>query len=195
MDLLPAHEIAMAEFNRAVAAIGDDQWAAATPCSDWTVHDLLNHLVSEQLWVPALLGGATIAEVGDRFDGDQLGVDPRRAWAESAVAARVAWVQPGAIERTVHLSFGDTTAAEYGWQMTLDLAVHGWDLSTAVNSRDHRGDPGVVIDPDLAETLLERFEDQVEQWRGSGIFGPPVPVPDHSDAPTRLLALLGRNPR
>ena len=61
--------------------IADDQWANPTPDTEWTVRDLVEHLVGEQLWVPLLLGGATIEEVGDRFDGDNLGDDPKTAWS------------------------------------------------------------------------------------------------------------------
>lgn len=177
----------MAKFDRTVALISDDQWQAPTPCTAWTVRDLLNHLVSEQLWVPLLLDGATIAEVGNRFDGDQLGADPEHAWTEAAGAAREAWTAPGATERIVHLSYHDVPASEYGWQMTLDLAVHGWDLARAIGA-DER------IEPELARTLLPIFEPELEQWQDSGIFAPPVPVPADSDVQDRLLALLGRDP-
>ena len=71
--------------RRATAA---DLWAAPTPCTDWTVRDLVNHLTVEHLWVPPLLEGRTVAEVGDRFDGDVLGDDPAAAWEAAAAASR-----------------------------------------------------------------------------------------------------------
>jgi uncharacterized protein (TIGR03083 family) len=64
---LELHAVAMDEFGLRVGMIREDQWDAPTPCEGWTVRDLVDHLVVEQLWVPALLGGATVAEVGDRF--------------------------------------------------------------------------------------------------------------------------------
>ncbi|MGH3622796.1 MAG: TIGR03086 family metal-binding protein, partial [Sciscionella sp.] len=124
----------MREFDRRVRAVGDADWQRPTPCADWTVRDLVNHLVVEQLWVPALLSGATMDEVGDRFDGDQLGAEPYPAWRSAATAAREAWIEPGVSQRTVHLSFGNAPARDYGWQMTLDLAVHGWDLACAIGA-------------------------------------------------------------
>lgn len=178
----------MAELDRRVRGIRDEQWAAPTPCSEWTVTDLLNHLVAEQLWVPLLLGGATIEEVGDRFDGDQLGTDPKGRWGQAARAARAAWTAPGALQRTVHLSFGDAPAEEYGWQMTLDLAVHGWDLARAIGA-DER------IDPALASALLRCFEPQIARWQGTGLFASPVPLDQDADGQDRLLAMLGRDPR
>ena len=54
-------------FGRLVHRIAADQWGNDTPCSDWDVRALVNHLVNEALWVKPLLDGMTIAEVGDRF--------------------------------------------------------------------------------------------------------------------------------
>ena len=187
MNLLDAHGCALREFDRIAHLVRDDQWDAPTPCADWTVRDLLNHLVSEQLWVPHVLGGATLAEVGDRYDGDVLGADPVAAWETSARAAREAWTAPGATERRVHLSFGESDAEEYGWQMVTDLAVHGWDLAAGI------GAPQPIPD-ELADTVLRVIGPQVPDWQGTGMFAPPVPVPDEAPAADHLVALLGRDP-
>src|SRR5690606_38626638 len=85
-------------FDRHVAAVRAEQWRAPTPCTEWDVRELVYHLVVEQLWVPPLMGGATVAEVGDRFDGDQLGDDPLATWRASRAAADAALAEPGALE-------------------------------------------------------------------------------------------------
>ncbi|MFC4080657.1 TIGR03086 family metal-binding protein [Amycolatopsis samaneae] len=190
MDLLDAHERARRVFDDAVHAVGPGgpAWDAPTPCAAWSVRDLVNHLVNEQLWAPLLLDGATLDEVGDRFDGDVLGDDPVGAWESSSAAAREAWLRPGTPRRTVHVSSGLIPAEEYGWQMTIDLAVHGWDLATAL------GLPNPVPAP-LAQRLLDVARPMVDAWQGLGIFDPPVPVGRAAGAPTRLIALLGRDPR
>ncbi|OLF15089.1 TIGR03086 family metal-binding protein [Actinophytocola xanthii] len=187
MDLLDAHGRAMDVFDRAVHKVGISDWDSPSPCTDWTVKDLVNHVVGEQLWVPELLAGKTMAEVGDKFDGDILNDDPIGTWEAAAAAARAAWVEPGALDRTVRLSFGDTAAREYCWQMTVDLAVHGWDLARALGS-----DPG--IGDELATALLGFVEPQAQAWQGSGMFADPVPVADDADPQTRLVAMLGREP-
>lgn len=187
MDLLDAHGRAMRSFDGVVLQVGTNQWQNQTPCTEWDVRDLLNHLVAEQLWVPHLLAGRTLDEVGDRFDGDVLGSDPIQAWSESATAARSAWTAPGARDREVQVSGGEIAAEEYGWQMTLDLAVHGWDLATAIDAPD-------PIDPDLAQNLLEHVAPEVEQWQDAGIFAPPVEVGADASSSARLVGLLGRDP-
>ncbi|WP_121007633.1 TIGR03086 family metal-binding protein [Saccharothrix australiensis] len=177
----------MTEFDSRVRRVRPDQWQLGTPCQGWSVRDLVNHLVYEQLWAPELLAGCTVEQVGDRFEGDQLGGDPLHAWVLAAAAAREAWISPKALQRPVHLSSGRSTAVEYGWQMTLDLGVHAWDLARAIGDSEQ-------LDPALARTLLEYATEHAEEFRGSGLFGAPVPVPEDAPAQDRLVALLGRKP-
>ncbi len=188
VDLLSAHGSALDVFDAAVRAAGPGDWARGTPCTDWSVRDLVNHLAVEQLWVPHLLAGATLDEVGTRYDGDVLGDDPLSVWEKASAAAREAWLSPGALRRTVHVSFGLVPAEEYGWQMTLDLAVHGWDLATAL------GRPNPVPDV-LAGRLLDVLRPMIDDWQGLGLFDPPVAAGRNAAAPDRLVALLGRRPR
>lgn len=184
MDVLEAHGKALAEFDRRVRTVADDRWSNATPCTDWAVSDLVNHLVSEQLWAPWLLRGATIEEVGDRFDGDQLGDDPKAAWAASSLAAREAWLAAD-LDSMVHVSFGRIETVEYGWQMTLDLTVHAWDLARGIGADEE-------VDREVCAELFSRMAPQVDAWQDAGIFAPPVDVPSDADPQTRLLAIVGR---
>ena len=98
-----------------VAAAGraPADWSGPTPCSDWTVHDLVNHVVGEDRWTRPLVEGRTIADVGDTLDGDLLGDDPvaaARAAAEDALAAVADRLPHGG---KVHLSYGDEDLGEY----------------------------------------------------------------------------------
>src|SRR2546423_12813075 len=106
MDIPAMFRGAVAEFDARVRQIGDHQWQAATPDEDWTVRDLVNHLVGEDLWAPPLLAGSTIAEGGDRFDGAVLGAEPKAAWAAASGAAGRAAGGGGGRGRGVHPAFG-----------------------------------------------------------------------------------------
>ena len=185
-DLLELQRRNARHFDDLVGRVGA-RWSDPTPCTEWDVRALVNHLTVEQLWVPPMLEGATIADIGARFDGDQLGEEPAARWHEAMEAASAAWAQPGALERTVHLSFGDTPASEYLVQMVADLGVHGWDLARALDEPE-------AIDPDTVALVLGAFEGQAEMLAASGMFAPPVPVPDGADDQTRLLCLIGRQP-
>ena len=117
-----------------VEQIGGGQWQAATPDDGWAVRDLVNHVVSEDLWAPPLLAGSTVAEVGDRFDGDVLGTDPKAAWAAAAMRAVRAAGADGAMDRIVHLSFGDFPGRDYTLQLFADHLIHAWDLARAIGA-------------------------------------------------------------
>ena len=187
VDLVPLFSRAVDEFARRVRAVGADQWTAPTPDTEWDVRALVNHLVVEDLWAPPLLAGSTLAEVGDRFDGDQLGGDPAAAWASAASASIAAVAEDGSLDRTVHVSFGDISGREYVSQLTCDHLIHGWDLARATGL-DER------IAPEDIERLRADAQGFGEAMRGPGAFGPPLEAPPGADAQAELLAFLGRQP-
>ncbi len=172
-------------FSDLVAAVKPDQWDAPTPDTEWSVRDLVNHLTSEYLWIPPLLAGKTIEEVGDKFDGDVVGEDPAAAWTAAREAALTAIRALDDPTRTVHLSFGDTPAQTYLQQMLIDIVIHGWDLARGIGADD-------TIPPELLRVTMELFEPQAEDWRSGGSLGPRVPVAADADDQTKLLALSGR---
>src|SRR5687767_4336634 len=124
MELDELYASSLRAFGDRVRQVGPQQWTAPTPCADWDVRALVNHIVYEQRWSVPLFAGATIADVGDQFEGDLLGSDPVNAYADAMKAALEAATETG----TVHLSFGDTPAVEYLRQLLADHLVHGWDL-------------------------------------------------------------------
>jgi uncharacterized protein (TIGR03086 family) len=186
-DVLELHRRALGEFGRRVHAVRPDQWGCPTPCRDWEVRELVNHLVVEQLWVPPLLAGRTVGEVGDAFDGDRLGNDPVAAWDAAADAALRALAEAGALGRTVHLSYADRPAEEYAREMLFDLVVHTWDLARAIEGDEK-------IPADLVEAVYSRIEPEVDSLAASGLFDPPVPVGPDADEQARLIAATGRQP-
>ena len=101
-------------------------WDAPTPCAGWDVRALVRHVVEEEMWAPPLLAGATIAEVGYCFTGDQLGDDPLGEFEQAHTAALTAVDE--APDREVHLSFGDTPRAEYtsSWPRTTSCTPGTW---------------------------------------------------------------------
>lgn len=185
MNALDYYRIGLQEFDKRVHAIADDQWSSSTPCTEWNVRDLVNHIVNEDKWVAPLIAGKTIADVGDGLDGDLLGDDPKGAWDDAREEALSAVEQPDALGRTVHLSFGDTAAEAYIAQLAVDHAIHAWDVARATG-----GDEG--IDTDLVEFAYRELEPQVAAWREAGAFADEVEVPGDADRLTQLLAMTGR---
>jgi uncharacterized protein (TIGR03086 family) len=187
-DLVEMHGRSGRGFAALVAGVGPEQWHDGTPCSEWDVRTLVHHLLYEQRWVPPLLEGQTVEQVGDQFEGDLMGEDAS-SWpgllASSIDEAHALIAKPGSLRRTVHLSFGATPADEYVRQLTADLAVHGWDLARATGQDD-------TIDPEVVALLLSWVEANLELLAGSGMFGSPIEADPGQPDQVRLLRMLGR---
>ena len=172
-------------FGELVRSVGAGQWTDPTPCSEWDVRALVNHVNGETLWVPELFEGRTIAEVGDRLDGDLLGEDPVAAWERSIGPAVEAIAEPGAMTSIVHLSFGDTPGEIYADQLFSDFVIHGWDLARAIGADD-------TLDRTWVETLYASFAPREEELKSYGVFGDMLTAPPDADLQTKLLAIVGR---
>ena len=175
---------ALEHYGKLVHAVRDDQWHEPTPCSEWDVRVLVNHLVYENLWMPPLLEGKTIGDVGDAFEGDLLGEDPEAAWDRSAEDVRRA-VEASPLDRTVHLSYGNASAEHYISELFSDLTIHGWDLARAIGADE-------MIDPESVGILYDKYKPIEDGLKASGLFGPKVEPPPGADKQTQLLAVFGR---
>ncbi len=184
-DQQRAYSRAVADFGTKVHAVGDDQWTNDTPCTEWDVRALVNHVVYENLWVPELIGGRTVAEVGDRFDGDVLEADPFAAWDRSAEAAVAAVAADAAVGRTVDTSGGRVSVTEYVSEIFLDAVIHGWDLARGIGVND-------TIDPAFAEQLYSELAPREAELKSFGVYGDVVEPPVDADTQAKLLAILGR---
>lgn len=186
MDVVELHDRSVEEFLRRVRAV--TRWDGPTPCPLWSVRELVNHLVNEELWTVPMMAGDTVEAVGDRFDGDLLGTEPVVVAERAARAAQAAVVTPVLANRTVHLSFGDHTAQEYARQLAADHLIHSWDLAVATGQ-----DPR--LPPDLVDAVAAWFADRERWYRDGGVIGSRPDREPGDDPQDRLLAAFGRDPR
>jgi uncharacterized protein (TIGR03086 family) len=184
VELLELFQRAQAQFTDRVDAVAPDQWEdEALP--EWTVADLVAHLVTQSLWVGPMLAGEPYLE--GRFPedtSDLLGDDPFTGWESAADDALSAFAEDDALVRTVHLADGPMPAAQYIQQLTADLTVHAWDLAQATG-----GD--AELDGELVTAGLiyaERFPDAEVPER----LDAPLDVTDTAPPQMRLLARYGR---
>jgi uncharacterized protein (TIGR03086 family) len=185
MDIAQLHRTALDNLRGTLAGVSDGQWTAPTPNSDWDVRALVHHVVYGNLWAAELAAGKTIAEVGDRLEGDVLGSDPLAAYDASAQAAADAFDAPGALDAPCAVSYGPVPGSVYAGHRFLDVLLHQWDLAVATGQ-------DTTLAPALVDACVEVLTPQAEAFRAAGAFGPAVDVPDDADAQTRLLALTGR---
>lgn len=155
-----------------------------TPCTEWDLRQLFNHMVYELSWVPDMLASKTIEEVGSKYDGDLIGNDPQAAWDTAAEAARQA-VKQVDLAATVHLSYGDHSAQDYLMDMTSDMLIHGWDVDQSINC-------SLLLPEEVAKAVYEHWLPHKAEIAKSGVFGTPQDVPEDATIATKLLALLGR---
>jgi uncharacterized protein (TIGR03086 family) len=185
MNVRDLHHTALDAFTMRVDQLPAGSWDWATPCADWDVRALLNHVVGENRWIPPLLAGATVAEVGDALNGDLLGDDPVATWHASTGPA-LDTVRGTPLDRTVHLSFGDVPAEEYLWQLTADALIHTWDLARATGQDES-------LPAELVEPCARWFDGVEEAYRAAGLIGPRVEI-DGADPAAALLGRFGRDP-
>ena len=184
-DLQELYRRACLRFGEHVHAIRGDQWAAPTPCTEWDVKALVGHLITEVAWVPPLIGGRSVAEVGDELSGDLTGEDPAASWDRFAPASIDAVAEPGALERTVRLTKRELPASEYANEVFTDLLIHGWDLARAIGADE-------TLDGESVDVVYEAMKPHEEELKTTGVFGPMVVPPEGADRQTLLLAVFGR---
>lgn len=182
-------------LNGVVARIDDGRWDMTMPpefqtrgADRPTLRETINYHAYDDAWVPDMLAGRTMEEAGrERFDGDLLGDDPKRAFAAIVETACAAADELDDLDRTVHCSFGDFTAREYLLQANFFRGLRAHDIAKAIGL-----DP--TLPPELVAALWDQLRPVAEEWRKLGVFGPEVPVPDDAPLQDRLLGLTGRDP-
>jgi uncharacterized protein (TIGR03086 family) len=183
VDWFALQVLAHREFGERIGGIRN--WDAATPDKEWTVRDLVRHVVEEQQWIPALLSGLSIDETRRRID--PLGDDLAAEWRIHSARATEAW-QSAQAGSSVQLSYDTVTVLDYLREQVSDVTIHSWDLARAIDANE-------ALDDALVEAVWTVFEPQKDTLEASGLFDSPVPMPDDAPLQSRLLALTGRDDR
>jgi uncharacterized protein (TIGR03086 family) len=182
-------------LTRAFAATGSslehvtrEQFALPTPCDDWQVRDLIEHIVGAAHFF------ADVAELGHSPEEQEWPAesdgDFAAAFGQYARRAVAAFSAPGAMERAVVLPSGPTTGARAVDVATGEMCVHGWDLAKATGHTP-------AADEGVAEGLLtSEWMALCAQVRDSDTppFAPEVQVSRELPASDRLAGFLGRDP-
>jgi uncharacterized protein (TIGR03086 family) len=176
----------------AVAATGTHHWSAATPCTDYDLRTLLDHLA----WAAVL---AQHAATRTRLDKDWsrpgpppfLEGLPEEDWPQAIEkelrTAAQAWAAPGAWDGDTVMAATPMPAAVVGPMMLAEFAVHGWDVARTVGAR-------YEVPDDLGRVVLTAVEGMAQMGRDGGWYGAEVPVPADAPAFDRALGLAGRDP-
>jgi hypothetical protein len=183
-------------LNHVVSKIKDDKWLMTMPSSFQTrrtdqrptLREIINYHAYDDAWVPDMLAGRTMDEVGkDKFKGDLLGDDPKGNFAALVERACTAARELSDLDRVVHLSFGDFKAREYFWQINMFRGLRAYEIGKVIGA-------DFTMPNDLVQGIWDEISPHAEEWRKIGVFSAVVPVPHGAPLVDRLLGLTGRDP-
>lgn len=168
---------------RLIGEVADDQWEEKTPCTEWSVRDLVGHMIGTTRYFEAC-AGRTDAPAAPGEPAGSIGDDPAATFEEAAAATMAAWTAEGALDGDVTIPAEMPAVAALGVNL-LDTGIHCWDLATAIGA-DHGLTDGQVA-------LIDRWVRKVvtDDVRAGGGFG--QDLDDGGSAGLRsTLAFAGR---
>jgi uncharacterized protein (TIGR03086 family) len=172
IDLLAA---SLSEAEASVRAVRPEQRPDPTPCPDYDVGALVDHLVG---WARSFADRLTGAEGGTDPGSYRAGDDPGAELHEAAASIVASYRSgaPGAAQLPLGMLVGE-------------YAVHGWELSRAIGREPQ-------VDPAAAELALTTLQGMLKpEYRGEGrAFGLEVAVDPSAPAIDRLVGFSGRDP-
>ena len=180
MDVIQSLDQTFTHAGGVISGVSPGQYADKTPCAEWTVRQLLEHMIG----VVDGLGRAAAGEAPTPFT---LADDPAAQFDEAAAAALAAWRTPGVLDRVVDAGPGPMPGHVLAGINLLDTATHSWDLATATDQ------PAELPEP-VAVAALETSAMIVSPELRPGRFGPEQAAPDGASTTARLVAFLGRTP-
>ncbi|MCO5320250.1 MAG: TIGR03086 family metal-binding protein [Microthrixaceae bacterium] len=170
--------------RQVLANVRSDQLNLETPCSDWNVGQLIDHLIGAQYWARDGVRGQEMTETGE---GSSSG-DYVAAFDQIASESLAAFSEDGALERVVNPGFGDMPAAALMGMASTDTFTHSWDLARATGQNTD-------LAPELASALLEQSRRSIQdafRSEDGRMFGLEQPAPEDATPADRLAAFLGR---
>lgn len=180
------------EFGWRLHAVRHEQWSWPTPCSEWNVRQLVNHMTRGNLSYVHLSQGGACADFLRMRDADALGTDPFGAYAESVALCVSAFGRPGALDRILDYPLGKITGAQALAVRTTDSVIHTWDLAQAIGADDTLNPELITwIDDHMAEIYADLTETPVATDTTNKFFAAPLA----ESGPTtqdRVLHRMGR---
>jgi uncharacterized protein (TIGR03086 family) len=184
MDAKILFKKALEQATATIKWVDEGHYANSTPCTEWDCRTLVNHMLYELSWVPDVLAGKTVKQVGDKHEGDLLGQDHVKSWEKAALKAIKA-VNAAKLDKKVHLSYGDVTAEHYITEVGTDLLIHSWDVAQSYWC-------SLLIEGALAGAVHDFVAPRRQEYASSPQFADPIDVPDDARIQTRILAIVGR---
>jgi uncharacterized protein (TIGR03086 family) len=178
------------ETQRVVDGIDQSQLGLPTPCDEWDVRAVLNHITGGADMFATCVNDGSISDerLGELIGGDNLGSDYKGAFAAASKRAMTAFGRPGAADEIVTLPFGQMPAGVALRIAIFDVTVHAWDLAKATGQ-------STALDSEVLGSALEVAQQMLApEMRDAGMFGREVTLPGGAPVQDRLAAFAGRTP-
>ena len=184
VGIVPADELESAESTLAVLQnvlqqIADDDWSRQTPCREFDISGLTDHLMNSI----TVIGGAAGAELPDRDPTDSI----ERQVVAAARPALDAWHRRG-LDGMGKFGDGEAPARMMAGILSLEFLVHAWDYATAMGQAVGAPDSLADYVMGVAQTVI------TPDGRSRAGFDDPIDLPADADSLDKLVAYTGRNP-
>jgi len=183
MDPIERIEKATQHTSKIVHGVQMDQLSQQTPCSEFDVKLLLNHMIGGL----AMLREAAAGGKPAMPEGDQFGDAPGKTYDERAAKLIDVLKQPGTIEKTWSMPFGEMPGQMMAGIAFVEHITHGWDLAKATGQ-------DTTIPEGLRSEALTVVEPVDAMWRMPGVLGPKVDAPEGASDSDKFAAFMGRQP-
>lgn len=190
MNHLQILDSTLAATGKVISGIDSAEWTAPTPCPEWTVRDLLNHVVGAVRCYALAVADKPIGEFNPLETAPELigDVSPASAYDEAAADCAAAFKKRGDLEGRIQLWGAEPSPATFVWQIVVgDVLLHGWDLASATGQT-------YDIDDHTAEEVWRVFKGNLPEGVRGVAFGPEVEAPLGASPLDRLVAYSGRQP-
>jgi uncharacterized protein (TIGR03086 family) len=181
-------DAATTTMARLVTAVTDDQLTARTPCPDYAVADLVDHIGGLAFAFTASARKADVPGGGGTGDGSRLEEGWRERIATQLAELSEAWRDPAAYDGMTMAGPIEMPAEVAALVAMNEVVVHGWDLARSTGQPFETDDTAAAVCLGFAESFEAPSSDE------GGPFGPPVPVPADADLLDRLIGATGRDP-
>lgn len=176
-----------------VANVEQSQSENSTPCSQWDVRGLLNHLIGGLEFTAGSIAGnppnIRIADADSSYSNEPDVAVLIQAYHNVLDQVLEAGSEPGALDGVVSTPyFGEMPISRIFVGTTMDQFIHGWDLAKATGQ-------DTALDADLVEFAYGMLSSGfANMGRQAGFIGPEIIIPDNSNPQDKLIAYMGRQP-
>lgn len=184
MDAIERIEKASAHAQKVIEGISAEDMGKPTPCSEYDVRELLNHVIAGLSMLDTAASGGKAAPPEGNIVGDDPGAQYREGREKLLDTLRT---REGVLDQNWEMPFGSLPGQMMAGIAFMEHLTHAWDLAKATGQ-------DTELPEDLAVECLELVRPMDAMLRMPGVCGPAVEVPEGASVSDQLAGFMGRTP-